>query len=176
MTNIPFFPEQEFEDKCFTQCNFFETHFSNISFTDCQFTDCDFTLAKFFNTAFVKCSFKNCKMIGLNFGDCRDFLFSVRFEQCILDYALFGKMKMKKTPFIGCSLKEADFTETDLTEAVFDNCDLERAQFYNTNLVKADFLTSYNYAFDPDHNRICKARFSTEGLIGLLGKYEIEVV
>jgi uncharacterized protein YjbI with pentapeptide repeats len=87
--------------------------------------------------------------------------------------AVFYKLKLKKTSFINCKIHESDFTETDLTSSMFDNCDLQRAIFYNTNLEKADFRTSYNYTFDPERNRIRKARFSRIGAIGLLEKYQI---
>jgi fluoroquinolone resistance protein len=71
-------------------------------------------------------------------------------------------------------LIEIDLTESDLTSAVFDNCDL-KATFDHTILEKADLRNSYNCTFDPENNRIKKAKFSLEGLAGLLGKYDIEV-
>ncbi len=70
---------------------------------------------------------------------------------------------------------EVDFTEADLSSAVFDNCDLTRSIFENTILEKADFRTSRNYSFDPDLNKIKKAKFSYPGILGLLGKYDIEI-
>ena len=77
--------------------------------------------------------------------------------------------------FTNCNLQEADFTDADLSGSIFDNCDLQRTVFYNTNLEKADFTTSYNYSFDPERNRIKKARFSRPGVTGLLDKYNIEI-
>ena len=38
-------------------------------------------------------------------------------------------------------------------------------------LEKADFLTSYNYSFDPELNKIKGAKFSQAGVTGLLAKY-----
>jgi hypothetical protein len=32
-----------------------------------------------------------------------------------------------------------------------------------------------NYSIDPDLNKIKKARFSTQGIAGLLDKYDIEI-
>jgi uncharacterized protein YjbI with pentapeptide repeats len=72
-------------------------------------------------------------------------------------------------------LQETDFTEADLTASLFDDCDLNRAVFYNTNLEKANFCSAFNYTFDPELNRIKKARFSRLGVIGLLEKYNIEI-
>lgn len=45
----------------------------------------------------------------------------------------------------------------------------------NTILEKSDFQTSYNYSIDPEINRIKKAKFSFQGAVGLLDKYDIEV-
>jgi len=42
-------------------------------------------------------------------------------------------------------------------------------------LEKVNFLTSYNYSIDPENNRLKKAKFSMNGLAGLLGKYDIEI-
>ena len=84
-------------------------------------------------------------------------------------------MKLKKTLFKNSKISEADFTDTDLTRSIFMNCDLQRTIFKNTNLEGVDFSTSFNYSIDPDSNRIKKARFSRQGLAGLLDKYDIEI-
>ncbi len=72
-------------------------------------------------------------------------------------------------------LQEIDFTETDLTNSTFQNCDLTRAVFERTILEKVDLRTSFNYSINPEINRMKKAKFSLEGIIGLLDKYKIEV-
>ena len=82
---------------------------------------------------------------------------------------------MKKANFTDCSLKEVDYTGVDLSMAVFANCDLTRAVFHESNLEKADFRTAANYSFDPETNKIKKAKFSLSGVTGLLGKYNIEI-
>lgn len=82
---------------------------------------------------------------------------------------------MKKTDFIDCSLKDVDFTEADLSQANFKNCDLERTNFMQTNLEKADFSTAFNYSFDPEMNKIKKAKFSQQGALRLLDKYNLEI-
>jgi uncharacterized protein YjbI with pentapeptide repeats len=62
-----------------------------------------------------------------------------------------------------------------MPEASFHGCDLLGATFLQTNLEKADFRNAVNYSLDPDQNKVKKARFSAEGLGGLLQKYGIEV-
>ncbi|HZB12656.1 MAG TPA: pentapeptide repeat-containing protein, partial [Chryseolinea sp.] len=81
----------------------------------------------------------------------------------------------KKTVFKNSQLQETDFTECDVTGALFDNCDLTNATFAFTILEKADLRTSYNYSIDPEKNRVKKARFSLQGVTGLLDKYDIEI-
>ena len=125
-------------------------------------------MAKLVKTALREAKFKDCKLLGLHFDDCSDFLFEVDFENCILNLSSFYKLKIKDTKFKDCILHEVDFTEADLTGALFDNCDMRGATFEHSVLEKADFRTAYNYSFDPELNRIRKARFSRMGIAGLL--------
>ena len=68
---------------------------------------------------------------------------------------------------------EVDFSEADATGVYFQHCNLEKAIFENTKLEKADFRSAYGYTFDPERNSIKKAKFSKEGVIGLLVKYDL---
>ena len=56
-----------------------------------------------------------------------------------------------------------------------DQCDLQDASFEHTNLERANFATAINYSIDPDNNRVSGARFSMPAVLGLLGKYNIEI-
>ncbi len=102
-------------------------------------------------------------------------MFAVDFKNCVLNFSCFYKRSLKKVKFVSSSLHETDFTEADMTGALFDNCDLKMAVFANTILEKADLRTAYNYSIDPDSNRIRKAKFSMDGIAGLLHKYDIEI-
>ena len=113
--------------------------------------------------------------MGLRFDSCNPFLLEFEFENCNINHSVFFKLKLKNTKFKDCTLHEVDFTETDLSSAKFENCDLKRATFVNSNLEKADFRTAYNYSFDPESNRIKKAKFSRTGIAGLLAKYDIVI-
>tara|TARA_R110000744_G_scaffold12861_2_gene37887 strand:- start:298 stop:510 length:213 start_codon:yes stop_codon:yes gene_type:complete len=68
-----------------------------------------------------------------------------------------------------------DFNESDLTETQFESCDLQSAIFENSNLEKVDFRTAFHYTFDPEKNKITRAKFSKEGALGLLKKYNIQI-
>jgi uncharacterized protein YjbI with pentapeptide repeats len=85
-------------------------------------------------------------------------------------------VKLKKTVFRNCSIKEVDFSEADLGGAVLDNCDLNKTVFENTVLESADLTTAYNYALDPERNKLKKAKFSMPAVTGLLAKYNISIV
>ncbi|SEM75716.1 Pentapeptide repeat-containing protein [bacterium A37T11] len=148
---------------------------SGLRFAGCTFTDCNLTAANVVKTAFQDVSFEGCKMLGIRFDQCDAMLLELSFKNCQLNMSHFYKLKLKNTSFIQCNLSETDFTEADLTGSIFDGTDLNRAHFERSVLEKADFRTAFNYAIDPENNRIRKAHFSLEGLPGLLGKYGISV-
>lgn len=173
--NVNNLPKGEYENCTFVNCNFYEADLLNITFRECKFDSCDFSLAKLKNTTLSDVSFAGCKLVGVQFDECKEFLLSLDFENCVLKLAVFYKLKLKKTCFKNCNLQETDFTEADLSGAEFDNCDLQRTIFHRTNLEKTDFRTSFHYSIDPEINRIKKARFSKAGIAGLLDKYAIEI-
>jgi uncharacterized protein YjbI with pentapeptide repeats len=72
-------------------------------------------------------------------------------------------------------MQEVDFTEANFSEAKFDDCDLAGALFDRTNLEKADFRNAYNYRISPTINRLKKAKFSQDGLAGLLSDFGIVI-
>jgi uncharacterized protein YjbI with pentapeptide repeats len=164
---------REFEDCIFKNCDFSNTDFAETTFMDCEFIDCNLSLAKMRNTSLKTVTFKNCKLLGILFNETAEFLFSVHFQDCILDYASFANKKMPKTKFLNSSLKETSFVGTNLTSSVFDNCNLDGTLFNDTILKLADFSTSYNYKIDPEFNPMQKAKFAMQGIAGLLDKYDI---
>ena len=114
--------------------------------------------------------------MGVNFSPCHDFLFTVSFNGCILDYASFMDKKMPKTRFTKCSLKETTFTGANLSGSVFDDCDLFDAVFNRTDLSAANFATARNYLIDPELNVMNKAVFPMQGLPGLLFRHNLKIV
>lgn len=167
--------QTEFDHCTFLDCDFSNTDFTESDLVNCKFENCNFSNAIFAGSGLKVVLFVGCKMIGLSFDSCSDFLFSVRFQKCMLDYSVFAEKKMKKTLFSECTLKETDFSATDLSLSVFQNCDLQQTVFHRSNLERADFRTASNYSIDPEANKIKKARFSLAGIAGLLGKYNIEI-
>jgi len=165
----------EYENCTFICCDFSNANLSEFVFCEYTFNSCNLSLAIVKSTAFRNVNFFDCKLTGIQFNACNEFLLSFSFENCILNLASFIQLKIKKTLFKNSSLHEVDFTETDCSNSNFDQCDLSRAIFYKTNLEKCDFRTSYNYSIDPEVNKIKKAKFSLNGIMGLLDKYDIDV-
>ena len=166
---------REFDSCTFKHCNFSNSILSKNDFIDCRFEDCNLTLIKLNHSSLKNVHFINCKLMGVDFSPCNDFLLSVSFEKCILDYCAFFGKKLKKTTFRECSIKEANFTSTDLTASGFIRCDLTHSVFQQSILEKVDFSTSQHYSIDPELNKIKKASFSLHGLAGLLDKYDIVI-
>ncbi len=169
------FEKGEYENCAFINCNFTALDLSNINFIECTFENCNFSIARVINTGLREVSFKGCKLLGMRFEDCNDFLFFVNFADCQLKLASFFKKKLKNTSFKNCSLHEVDFSNCDLSSSLFQNCDLRGAVFDKTIVEKADFRTAFNYSIAPDNNKIKKAKFSRDGVLGLLDRYNIEI-
>lgn len=169
------FPKGEYENCTFSTCDFSNTDLSNVKFISSKFEHCNLSMALLGNTAFKEVVFINSKMLGLRFDHCSTMAFEITVDNCTLNHSSFYKTKIKNTVFKSSQLEEVDFTACDLTSALFDNCNLQKAIFENTILEKVDFTTAYNYSLDPEMNRIKKAKFSLNGLAGLLNKYNIEI-
>jgi len=164
-----------YESCIFRACSFNSSDLSDVSFSDCQFHSCDISLAQLHNAVFKDVKFISCKLLGLHFDDCNKLFFSVDFEECNLNLASFSKLKIKGRQFQNCSLNDTDFARADLTGTKFYNCDMRGAIFESTILEKSDLSTSFNFLIDPENNRLKKARFSLQGIPGLLGKYDIVI-
>jgi uncharacterized protein YjbI with pentapeptide repeats len=165
----------DYENCTFINCNFANADLSKVTFVECAFLGCNLSNATLAKTGFREIKFNDCKLLGLQFENCSEFLFTVHFDNCILNLSSFYKVKLKDTIFKRTTLHGVDFTEAVLSHSIFGHCDLAGAKFENTDLQHADFRTSYNYSIDPELNHITKAKFSTEGVIGLLDKYDIEI-
>ncbi len=166
---------REFEDCVFKNCDFSNSNFSNNTFMDCEFIDCNLSMTHLSGTSLKTVYFRNCKLLGIEFNSCADFMFGVSFQDCLLDYSSFANKKMPKTKFNTCSMKEVSFIGTNLGNSTFENCNLDNAIFNDTQLAGVDFRTAYNFKIDPEFNPMRKAKFSTQGIVGLLDKYDIKI-
>jgi len=163
-------------DQCrFMHCNLSGAVLTGYHFTDCLFADCDLSNANLRGVVFNDVVFEGCKLTGLHFEDCHTIPFGVHFKGCILTLASFVKMMLRKTVFVDCRLTETDLTGADLREAVFTGSDLDRAIFSGCNLEKADFRKTIQCTIDPAQNRMRRAKFSMDGLPGLLSAYGLDI-
>ncbi|GAB3301534.1 pentapeptide repeat-containing protein [Hymenobacter tenuis] len=167
--------QKEFEHYHFIGFDLSQADLAGRLFSDCLFENCNLAGSTIANASLQNVAFEGCKLLGVQFEVCRDMLFGVHFDKCQLDYASFHGKVMPNTRFVGCSLQEANFTQTDLSGAVFHNCQLRRAVFSRTRLIGADFRTAQEVLLDPEQNEMKQARFSLEGLPGLLSKYDLVI-
>ncbi len=114
-------------------------------------------------------------MLGLHFENCNKFALAMNFENCNLSNSCFYETKLQNTIFINVKFHEVDLVCSDFSGSTFENCDFKYSIFDNTIIEKADFRTSFNFYIDPDKNRIKKAKFSLNGVMGLLEKYDIVI-
>lgn len=165
----------EYEGCVFENCDFSSCNLNQLKFVDCQFVSCNLSLVKVNGTAFRDCQFQSSKLLGIRFEDCNPIGFFVQYENCILNHCSFYDMKLKKTRFIDCQMDEVDFTLADLSQSLFHTTSLRGAIFQNSILAQADFRTATHFQIDPTKNRLKKARFSKDGLIGLTLGFGIQI-
>lgn len=158
----------EFEDCTFKQIDLSDSILSDYKFINCIFTGCNLSMAKVQNTAFRDVVFTDCKMLGLRFDTCNTFGFSIQARNCQMDHTSFFEMNLRKTLFNNARFIGSDFSGSDLSHSVFDSCELTDAIFDNTNLSGADFTSAFGFVIDPAKNQLKKAKFSIQGLPGLL--------
>lgn len=157
----------------YTRCTFEGCDLRNADlkgkvFVECTFRNCDLSLASTTRTSWRGVRFEHCKLLGLRFDQSHAFLLELAFDNCVLDLASFHGLRLKNTVFSNCRLRETDLSAADLSGASFAGCDLGAAIFDRTVLESADLRTALHYSIDPANNRIRKARFSRDGLEGLL--------
>lgn len=96
---------REFAHCIFKSCNFEKADLSGNDFLDCTFENCNLSLVKLAKTGLKDVAFIGCKLTGIDFSPTNDFLFSVSFTSCTMDYVAFQRKKMKKTKFKECASK-----------------------------------------------------------------------
>lgn len=158
----------EYYDCHFVQCDFSNLLCNSAEFHQCSFESCNISMTAFEHSIFQKVKFSDCKIMGIDFGKCAKYNFSVHFDKCLLKYTLFLKNDLKNTVFAKCSIIECNFLEVNLQKASFADCDLSESIFEQANLEGADFSSARNYCINPEKNRVKKAQFALPEAIGLL--------
>lgn len=162
---------KEYEDCEFIHCTFDDL--SNMELIGCRFTNCNLSNVKLNFCGMQDVEFNGCKLMGADFCPTKDFLFSVTFKNCILDYVSFDRKNMNRSVFENCKIHGANFTQADLSKSSVLNCDFHEAVFSGTNLSGLDFTTCKNFLIDPELNVLKKTKFSKHDLTGLLYRHDI---
>lgn len=165
----------EYENCLFKSCSFGNADLSNFTFVDCEFIACDLSSIRSKKTSFREVYFRDCKLMGIHFEDCNPYGLKCHFESCTLDYSFFYQCPMKGSRFSNSRLIEVDFTETNLESVSFEGCNLSGSVFQFSHLEKANFVGAQGYIIDPSNNRMKGAKFSLEGLAGLLTTFGIDI-
>lgn len=166
---------KEFEEVTFKNCDFTESNLTQSKWLACKFTNCNFSLSNLEACRMLHVLFEECKLMGLAFYKCDSRFFSVGFQKSFLRYCNFSNLKLPKTLFKQCTLKECHFNETDLRQTNFSEADLEGTLFHHCNLAKADFTDAFNYTIDPLTNTLKQAKFSLPAALSFFSALEIQV-
>ena len=169
------FLKGEYDNCTFINCDFTDCYLSAVSFIECEFKDCNLSGIKIKDATFNDVTFSHSKLLGINFSESGDFLFSLKAHHSNFSFSSFDNKNLNHTIFNNCILEKVDFTNANLMQARFDNSDLKHAIFDNTNLEKADLRTAVNFNINPEKNRIKAAKFSKEGALSLLNDYQVIV-
>ena len=165
----------EYDSCTFINCNFTETHLATFNFIDCEFEACNLSMVSLKNTILNNVIFSNCKMLGVDFSICNPFSFTINCKDYSLNMSSFYTMNLKGSKFDSCVLHKVDFIETNLSKLNFKQCDLKNAIFERSILEETNFYTAINYTIDLEKNKVANAKFSKNGILGLLKKYPIEI-
>ncbi len=167
--------QTEFEGCVFRSCVWSGVDLSKAQFSDCTFEACDLSNAIVVGTAFRKVRFKECKLLGVRFDTCNAFLLALSFERCQLDYATFCDLDLRRTDLGASRMIGVDLSGADLSGATLSGTDLSEAVFDGTKLEGADLRGTRGLIIDPERNRMKGARFSMEGLQGLLLRHGLVI-
>ena len=72
-------------------------------------------------------------------------------------------------------MQDVDFVEADLSKSDFNGSHLQGATFELTNLTEADFREAENFSINPAKNRMRKAKFRRDNVLGLLDGFGLNV-
>jgi len=139
----------------------------------------ELTLAEYENCVFKGSSFNKADLSNFTFVDCEFIacdLSSIRSKKTSFRDVYFRDCKLMGIHFEDNSrLIEVDFTEASLEGVSFEGCNLTGSVFQMSNLEKSDFSGAQGFIIDPSNNRMKGAKFSQDGLAGLLTSFGIHI-
>lgn len=135
----------------FRRCKLQETTWPGSRLEDCRFEHCDLTRMQPRGLRAHDVQFFNCKLMGVDWSNLGQFP-RLGFTDCVLDFASFVGLGLRKTAFINSKITDANFFDCDLREASFAGCDLRGSVFRGCKLGKTDFAAATRLCFDPATN------------------------
>jgi fluoroquinolone resistance protein len=163
---------REISDKIFRECRFSNVTFAEARLRECRFEDClvrlsDWTMAKVYGTALRGVKFEGCKLMGIDWSDGHRAL-GASFKECVLDYASFARIDLRKVAFKDCRMLEVNFAEANLSEADFSGSNLDRSRFQRTNLTRANLAGAANFLINPADNKTKGAIISLDAAVSIV--------
>lgn len=144
---------KEFTSCSFRNCKAQESRWRGARLDDCRFERCDLTRMQPRGMLAHDVQFTDSKLMGVEWAELGQFP-QISFTDCVLDFASFVGLSLRKTNFFGCKITEANFFDADLREAVFTGSELRGSLFRGCKLGKADFSLATGVFFDPATNEV----------------------
>lgn len=135
----------------FRSCKLQETRWTNSRLEDCRFERCDLTRMQPRALRAHDLHFADCKLMGVDWSELGQFP-RLSFTDCVLDFASFVGLGLRKTSFLRCKIGEANFFDCDLRDADFAGSDLRASILRGCKLAGADFSAATSLCFDPAQN------------------------
>ena len=142
---------KELVDCTFERCKLQGTRWQGIRLDDCRFARCDLTRMQPRGLRAHDVRYVDSKLMGVEWADLGQFP-RLAFVDCVLDFASFVGLGLRKTDFVGCKIAEANFFDLDLREASFARSDLQGSIFRGCKLARTDFSAATGVYFDPAAN------------------------
>lgn len=153
---------KDFTDCVFEHCKLQDTVWGGARLDECRFAGCDLTRMRPRGLRAHTIAFTGCKLMGVEWAQLGQFP-QLAFHECVLDFASFVELSLRKTAFTGCKIHEANFFDVDLREADFSGSDLSGAIFRGCTFdARTDLSTATGLFLDPAQNQARGAKVSSE--------------
>lgn len=143
--------KREFVGCTFRDCKAQESRWRGARLDGCRFERCDLTRMQPNGMRAHEVDYRESKLMGVEWTDLGQFP-QLAFHDCVLDFASFVGLGLRKTGFIACKIGEANFLDADLRAADFARSDLRGSLFRGCQLAGTDFSAATGVFLDPAIN------------------------
>jgi uncharacterized protein YjbI with pentapeptide repeats len=126
----------QLEKSRLVKVNLAESHLPRFHVSGVEFQDCNLSNLKAPDCSIRRSVFAQNKMTGLHtaggtFGD-------TEFANCVMDFAMFDRVRFKQVTFSNCQMRDVDFSDTTFDRVLFIDCDLARATFARLRVAESE--------------------------------------